>query len=79
LRAGEAFKSDLERAVSSMEEALRKVDLTVECDEAAEPIDLTQTVFEAWWKNEMRNGIYYASVADAAAAYEAAGYGWLKD
>jgi hypothetical protein len=64
----EAFVSDLESAVASIEEALRKIDFSVVCEEATEPIDEVQMVFEAWWKNEMRKGIYYASVADAASA-----------
>lgn len=75
----DALVSELERAVSSIEEALRNIDLKVVCEETTEAIDEVQMVFEAWWKNEMRKGIYYASMADAAAAYEAAGYRWLKD
>jgi hypothetical protein len=75
----EALVSDLERVVSSMEEALRKIDLTVECDEATEPIDVAQMTFGTWLKEEMCNGVVCMSIADAASAYEAAGYRWLKD
>jgi hypothetical protein len=33
--------------------------------------------FDTWFKQEIRRGADYGSVADAAAAYEAAGYNFL--
>ena len=35
------------------------------------------TPFDTWFKQEIRRGVDYGSVADAAAAYEAAGYNFL--
>lgn len=80
LKDGEqdAFVEGLESAAASIEEVIKKIRPVVEREDADAAIDLAQVTFGAWLKEEMRKGVY-ASVADAAAAYEAAGYSWVKD
>jgi hypothetical protein len=69
----------LERGVVSIELALENLCRPVEPDYAGTTIDVAQMTFEVWRKQETRKGVAFASLADAAAAYEAAGYKWLKD
>ena len=47
-------------------------------DDAGQNGNVEDWPFSTWWRKEIRKGICYASVADAAAAYEAAGYKWFK-
>lgn len=74
----DAFVEELESAVAGIEGAIGNIHPALEADHAGTVIDMTQMTFSAWLKEEMRKGVY-ASVADAAAAYEAAGYRWVKD
>jgi hypothetical protein len=74
----DAFVEELESAVASVEGAIGNICPAIERDDAGTAIDLAQMTFGAWLREEMRKGVY-VSVADAAAAYEAAGYKWLKD
>jgi hypothetical protein len=74
----DAFIEELESAVASVESAIGNIRPPIERDDAGTAIDMAQTTFGAWLKEEMRKGLY-VSVADVAAAYEAAGYKWLKD
>jgi len=80
LKSGEqdAFVEGLESASASIEDVIEKIRPVVEREDAGAAIDMAQMTFGAWLKEEMRKGVY-TSVADAAAAYEAAGYRWVKD
>ena len=69
---------ELETAVSSIVGAIEDIYPAGESDDTGKSIDRFQTTLEAWLQQEAHKGIF-ASVADAAAAYEAAGYRWLKD
>jgi hypothetical protein len=74
-----ACVEQLESGVVSIERALENLCPPVERDDADTTIDVAQMTFEVWRKKEIRQGVAFASLADAAAAYEAAGYKWLKD
>jgi hypothetical protein len=74
-----ACVEQLERGVVIIERALENRCPSAECDDADTTIDVAQMTFEVWRKREIRKGVAFASLADAAAAYEAAGYKWLKD
>jgi hypothetical protein len=80
LKDGEqdAFVEKLESAVAKVEDAIGSISHAVERYDAGTVIDMAPMTFGAWLKEEMRKGVY-VSVADVAAAYEAAGYKWLKD
>jgi hypothetical protein len=73
-----AFVEGLESAAATIEDVIEKIRPALERDDAGAGIDMAKMTFGAWLKEEMRKGAY-VSVADAAAAYEAAGYQWLKD
>jgi hypothetical protein len=70
--------AELETTVSSVEGAIEDIYPAGESDDAGKAIDISRMTLEAWMQQEAHKGIF-ASVADAAAAYEAAGYRWLKD
>jgi hypothetical protein len=74
-----ACVEQLERGVVSIQRALENINPVIDRDEADTAIDEARMSFGTWLKNEMRKGASYASLADAAAAYEAAGYEWLED
>lgn len=69
---------ELETTVSSVEDAIEDIYPAEESDDTVKSIDGSRMTLEAWLLQEAHKGIF-ASVADAAAAYEAAGYRWLED
>ena len=69
---------ELETTVSSVEGAIEDIYPAGERDDTDKSIDRSRMTLEVWLQQEARKGIF-VSVADAAAAYEAAGYKWLKD
>jgi hypothetical protein len=81
LRDGEQdpFVEELESAAASLEDVIEDIYPAMERADAGTTIDEARMAFGAWLKNEMRKGASYPSLADAAAAYEAAGYKWLED
>jgi hypothetical protein len=69
---------ELETTVSSVVGAIEDIYPAEESDDTGKSIDRSRMTLEAWLQQEAHKGIF-VSVADAAAAYEAAGYKWLKD
>jgi hypothetical protein len=79
LRDGEQdpFVEELATALSSVEGAIGNISPVMERAYAGTAIHEARMTFGTWLKNDMRKGVSYPSLADAAAAYEAAGYKWL--
>ena len=67
----------LRRQLVRLESEIRSLQMEEE-DDAGPDGKVEDWPFSTWWRKEIRKGICYASVADAAAAYEAAGYKWFK-
>ena len=77
--AQDAALLELEKTANSLEDELGSLATAVIGSEASVAFEVSDPSFSTWWKEEVRKGIRYASVTDAATAYEAAGYRWLED
>jgi hypothetical protein len=67
---------EMRKVASIIEQTISDVEHPASSTDKAAPSDFNMS-FDIWFKEEIRRGFDYGSVADAAAAYEAAGYNFL--
>lgn len=67
----------MQDVASSIEQAIRDIDHSEASPRSAATPNDSNRPFDTWFRAEIQGGADYGSVADAAAAYEAAGYKFI--
>jgi hypothetical protein len=67
---------EMRKVASIIEQTISDMEHPASSTDKAAPSDFNMP-FDIWFKEEIRRGFDYSSIADAAAAYEAAGYNFF--